>query len=81
MTTGEKIKALRKELKLTQSQLAGEEMTKSMLSQIENNNAMPSMKNLRYLANQLGKPISYFLDEDTLNEDIPIDEIKEKMKK
>ncbi|MBS4539162.1 helix-turn-helix transcriptional regulator [Clostridium sp. D2Q-11] len=81
MTTGEKIKTLRKELKLTQSQLAGEEMTKSMLSQIENNNAMPSMKNLRYLANKLGRPISYFLDEDTLNEDIPVDEIKRKMRK
>lgn len=80
MTTGEKIKALRKELKLTQSQLAGEEMTKSMLSQIENNNAMPSMKNLRYLAKKLGKPVSYFLDEDILNEDIPVDEIKKKIR-
>ncbi|WP_165442965.1 helix-turn-helix transcriptional regulator [Senegalia massiliensis] len=80
MTTGEKIKSLRKELKLTQSELAGKEMTKSMLSQIENNNAMPSMKNLKHLANKLGKPISYFLDENTLNENIPIEKIKSKIK-
>lgn len=80
MTTGEKIKILRKELNLTQTQLAGKEMTKSMLSQIENNNAMPSMKNLRYLADKLGKPISYFLDENTFNENISIDKIKSKIK-
>lgn len=63
LTTGEKIKKLRKELKLTQSQLTGDIMTKSMLSQIENNNASPSMKNLKYLANKLHKPISFFLDD------------------
>lgn len=80
MTIGEKIKVLRKEMKLTQSQLAGEEMTKSMLSQIENNNATPSMKNLKYLANKLGKPVSYFLDENNLDEDIPVDEVKEKIR-
>lgn len=74
---GEKIKALRKELNLTQSQLAGKEMTKSMLSQIENNQASPSMKNLQYLATSLNKPISYFLDEnseETVNP-LPINEI------
>jgi transcriptional regulator with XRE-family HTH domain len=63
-TIGEKIKKLRKELKLTQSQLAGDEMTKSMLSQIENNVARPSMKNLQYLASKLNKSVSYFLDEE-----------------
>lgn len=59
---GERIKALRKELKLTQSEVAGSEMTKSMLSQIENNQATPSMKSLQYLAVRLGKPLSFFLD-------------------
>jgi len=38
-----------------------------MLSQIENGLAMPSMKNLQFIANKLNKPISYFLD------DIPSD--------
>ncbi len=66
-TLGEKIKALRKELNMTQSQLAGKEMTKSMLSQIENNISNPSMKTLNYIANKLNKPMSYFL-EDTCNE-------------
>lgn len=80
MTTGEKIKLLRKELNLTQSNLAGKEMTKSMLSQIENNNAMPSIKNLKYLADKLEKPISYFLDEDSLNKELPIKEIRSKLK-
>ncbi len=60
---GEKIKTIRKELKMTQSQLAGEEITKSMLSQIENNVSKPSIKTLQFIANKLNKPITYFLDE------------------
>lgn len=62
---GSKIKKLRKELNMTQSQLAEPEMTKSMLSQIENGIAMPSMKNLQFIAKKLNKPISYFLDESS----------------
>jgi len=60
---GEKIKKLRKALKLTQTELAGSEMTKSMLSQIENNIALPSMKNLQYLAGRLGQAVSYFFED------------------
>jgi len=82
---GSKIKKLRKELKMTQSQLAEPEMTKSMLSQIENGIAMPSMKNLQYIAKKLNKPVSYFLDENTdhlaeVNEsdyDYVVNELKE----
>lgn len=59
---GEKLKLLRKERGLTQSDLAGEQLTKSMLSQIENGKAMPSMKSLAYLAMKLGKDPSYFLE-------------------
>ena len=77
---GEKIKTLRKELKLTQSELAGNEMTKSMLSQIENNQASPSMKNLQYLAYRLNRPISYFLDEDNAAA-LPVDEINSAIRK
>lgn len=77
MTIGEKIKFLRKEKKLTQSQLAGKKMTKSMLSQIENNNAMPSMKNLKYIAKALEKPLSYFIKEDS--KALPLKEIKYKL--
>lgn len=60
---GEKIKSLRKELNMTQSELAGGEMTKSMLSQIENNVSNPSIRTLQYIADRLNKPIGYFLEE------------------
>ncbi|MGF7060148.1 helix-turn-helix domain-containing protein [Brassicibacter mesophilus] len=78
---GEKIKELRKELKITQSELAGKDMTKSMLSQIENNIATPSMKNLKLIAKRLDKPVSYFLEDDCLpKNELPINEIREKVK-
>lgn len=62
-TLGEKIKALRKE-KLTQTELAGSELTKSMLSQIENGKATPSMKTLQYIAEKLECEPSFLLEED-----------------
>ncbi len=37
-----------------------------MLSQIENGAARPSMDTLRYLANRLGKPMGYFLEEQAV---------------
>lgn len=63
-TLGEKIKALRKEKKLTQTELAGSELTKSMLSQIENGKATPSMKTLQYIAEKLECETSFLLEED-----------------
>ncbi|MBP3970565.1 helix-turn-helix transcriptional regulator [Bacillus sp. WL1] len=63
-TLGEKIKSLRKEKKLTQTKLAGSELTKSMLSQIENGKATPSMKTLQYIAEKLGCETSFLLEED-----------------
>ncbi|HHQ2896083.1 TPA: helix-turn-helix domain-containing protein [Bacillus cereus] len=63
-TLGEKIKALRKEKKLTQTALAGSELTKSMLSQIENGKATPSMKTLQYIAEKLECEMSFLLEED-----------------
>lgn len=77
---GERIKTLRKELKLTQSELAGSEMTKSMLSQIENNQATPSMKSLQYIAAKLGKPISFFIEGNVdsnvkPNNNLPVEDI------
>ena len=66
MTLGEKIKQARLEAGLSQRQLCGEEVTRNMLSQIENGAAMPSMGTLSYFARQLGKPVSYFLQEDAV---------------
>lgn len=63
-TLGEKIKTLRKRKKLTQTELAGSELTKSMLSQIENGKATPSMKTLQYIANKLGCEMSFLLEDD-----------------
>ncbi|WIG23539.1 helix-turn-helix domain-containing protein [Bacillus anthracis] len=63
-TLGGKIRALRKEKKLTQTELAGSELTKSMLSQIENGKATPSMKTLQYIAEKLGCETSFLLEED-----------------
>ncbi|PGV91210.1 transcriptional regulator [Bacillus cereus] len=63
-TLGEKIKTLRKEKKLTQTELVGSELTKSMLSQIENGKATPSMKTLQYVAGKLECEMSFLLEED-----------------
>ena len=63
MELGQRIKAARLEAGLSQRQLCGEEITRNMLSQIENGVAKPSMATLQYLAAQLGKPVSFFLEE------------------
>lgn len=63
MRLGEKIRAARLELGLSQRQLCGERITRNMLSQIENGSAHPSMDTLRYLAQRLGRGVSYFLEE------------------
>ncbi|AHX17859.1 MULTISPECIES: helix-turn-helix domain-containing protein [Bacillus] len=63
-TLGEKIKTLRKEKNLTQTELVGSELTKSMLSQIENGKATPSMKTLQYIAEKLECEMSFLLEED-----------------
>ena len=64
MKLGEKILQARKNAGLSQRQLCGEVIARNMLSQIEHGTAKPSMDTLKYLASQLGKPISYFLEED-----------------
>jgi len=66
MDLGERLRQARLDAGLSQRQLCGEEITRNMLSQIENGSARPSMDTLRYLASQLGKPISYFLEEDAV---------------
>ena len=63
---GQRLKAARQELGLSQRQLCGDVITRNMLSQIENGSARPSMDTLRYLAGELGKPLSFFLEEDAV---------------
>ena len=63
MELGEKLRQARMEAGLSQRALCGEEITRNMLSRIENGAARPSMGTLQYLAARLGKPVSYFLEE------------------
>lgn len=64
MTLGQKIRALRKEKKMTQSALAGTEITRNMLSRIESDDALPSVPTLLYLSERLRVPAGYFLSEN-----------------
>ena len=66
MELGQRLKSARLEMGLSQRQLCGDVITRNMLSQIENGSARPSMDTLRYLAGELGKPLSYFLEEDAV---------------
>jgi transcriptional regulator with XRE-family HTH domain len=60
---GERIRKLRKQKKMTLEALAGKELTKGMLSLIENNKANPSMESLHYIAEQLEVDLSELLEE------------------
>ena len=64
MELGQKLKQARLEAGLSQRQLCGDTITRNMLSLIENGSAQPSMDTLRYLARQLGKPLSFFLEDE-----------------
>ena len=66
MELGQKLKQARLDAGLSQRQLCGEEITRNMLSLIENGSARPSMDTLTYLAGRLGKPVGYFLEEDAV---------------
>jgi transcriptional regulator with XRE-family HTH domain len=63
MNIGQKIKNLRIEKMMTQSELAGTAITRNMLSQIENGGANPSISTVSYLAKKLGVPAGYLLSE------------------
>ena len=66
MDIGQRLKQARLEAGLSQRQLCGNVITRNMLSQIENGAARPSMDTLTFLAGQLGKSVSYFLEEDAV---------------
>lgn len=68
MEMGQLLRQARLEAGLSQRALCGQQITRNMLSQIENGTARPSMATLQYLADALGKPVSYFLGETVLTE-------------
>jgi len=63
---GERVRTARKELGLSQAQLAGEELTKGFISQLESGLVRPSIRSLQLIAGRLGKPLDYFLGDESL---------------
>lgn len=58
---GKRIREARLFRKMTQSELAGDAITRNMLSLIESGTASPSVKTLQYLAERLGVPYEHLL--------------------
>jgi transcriptional regulator with XRE-family HTH domain len=65
MNIGQKIKSLRIAKMLTQNELAGDNITRNMLSRIENGFALPSIQTLMYISEKLGVPAGYLLSEES----------------
>ena len=63
---GERIRAARREAGLTQSQVAGAELTKGFISQVESGQVRPSIRSLQVIATRLGRPLDYFLGDEPL---------------
>ena len=61
MEIGEKIKSLRTSKRMTQAELAGDQITRNMLSLVENGSALPSLPTIMYLSERLGVPAGIFL--------------------
>ena len=70
MTFGEKLRTRRQELGLTQRQVVGDRITRNMLSQLENDQAKPSVATLEYLAQVLQVSPAWFLDSSTADGDL-----------
>ena len=66
MELGQKIRTVREAAGLSQRQVCGDTITRNMLSRIEHGTVRPSMATLSFLAEKLGKPVSFFLDEDAV---------------
>ena len=64
MHIGEKIKTLRMSKLMTQSELAGNRITRNMLSSIEHGTALPSLPTALYIAERLNVPVGYLLAQD-----------------
>lgn len=60
---GRKIRDCRLQQHMSQQQLAGSEVSRSMICLIEKGRCKPSWDTLQILAERLGKPVEYFLDE------------------
>ncbi|MBE6589822.1 MAG: helix-turn-helix transcriptional regulator [Ruminococcaceae bacterium] len=63
MNIGERIRELRIAKLMTQADLAGDHITRNMLSCIENGSANPSLSTVLYIASRLGVPAGFLLAE------------------
>lgn len=64
MNIGEKIRSLRVAKLMTQAELAGNRITRNMLSCIERGSAQPSLSTVIYLAGRLNVPVGFLLAEE-----------------
>ncbi len=61
---GARIKEIRTQKGITQSELSGGELTRNHLSLIESGKSLPSLKNVCYIADRLDIPVGYLLSDD-----------------
>lgn len=64
MNIGKKIRELRTAKLMTQAELAGKQITRNMLSCIENGSAQPSLSTIVYIAGRLNVPAGFLLAEE-----------------
>ncbi len=64
MNIGQKIRELRVAKLMTQAELAGNHITRNMLSCIENGSAQPSLSTILYIAARLNVPAGFLLAEE-----------------
>lgn len=69
MTIGEKIKSIRLSKGMTQTDVAGEKITRNMLSAIENGKTSPSLESILHIAERLGICAGYLIS-DNINPDL-----------
>ncbi|MEA2662822.1 MAG: hypothetical protein QOH08_2394, partial [Chloroflexota bacterium] len=65
-TLGERVRSARRAAGLSQAQLAGDELTKGFISQIESGLVRPSIRSLQHIAQKLGRSLDYFIADEPL---------------
>lgn len=63
---GERVRVARREAGLTQGEVAGADLTKGFISQVESGQVRPSIRSLQIIAARLGRPLDYFLGDEPL---------------
>src|SRR5439155_582472 len=66
VTLGERVRAARHALGLSQAQLAGDELTKGFISQVEAGLVRPSLRSLQIIASRLGRSLDYLIRAESL---------------